>query len=79
MRTATDAVEKASGAVEKVTAPPPETWRSNTMQLLESVVTPGTIPNIVVSFTVMTLIIPRIPNRFIASAAGFAVGSVLRG
>lgn len=79
MRTASDAVEKASGAVEKVTAPVPETWRSCTMQTLASVVTPGTVPNMAVSLAVTTLLIPMIPNRFIAAAAGFAVGSVLRG
>ncbi len=49
------------------------------MQTLESVVTPGTVPNMAVSLAVTTLVIPLIPNRFIAAAAGFAVGSVLRG
>ncbi len=66
-------------AVERVTPPEHPVWRSCTMQTIESVVTPGTVPNMAVSLAVTTLVIPLIPNRFIAAAAGFAVGSVLRG
>ncbi|MDD2787628.1 hypothetical protein [Methanoculleus sp.] len=73
------AMRAASGMVERVTPPEHPVWHSCTMQTLESVTTPGTIPNIAVSLAVTTLVIPLIPNRFIAAAAGFAVGSVLRG
>lgn len=69
----------ASGVVEKVTPPEHPAWRSCTMQALESVTTPGTIPNFAASLAVATILIPLIPNRFIAAAAGFAVGSALRG
>ena len=49
------------------------------MQMLDAAVTPGTAANVAVSLAVTTLIIPRIPNRVLAAAAGFAAGSVLGG
>jgi len=69
----------ASGVMERVAPPVHPAWRSGTMRTLEDVFTPGTVPNPVVSLAVATLVIPRIPNRFIAAAAGLAGGSVLRG
>jgi hypothetical protein len=59
------------------TEPPPPHWKSSTMNTLEAIVTPGSIPNIAVSLAVTTLLLPMIPNRFLAAAAGLAVGSIL--
>ncbi|HQC91862.1 MAG TPA: hypothetical protein PLR09_07100 [Candidatus Methanoculleus thermohydrogenotrophicum] len=47
------------------------------MQLVDAALTPGTVPNVAVSLAVVTLLIPRIPNRVVAAAAGFAAGSIL--
>jgi len=55
----------------------PRRWRSGTMQLVDAALTPGTVPNVAVSLAVVTLLIPRIPNRVVAAAAGFAAGSIL--
>ena len=47
------------------------------MQMLDAVVTPGTVQNIAASLAVAMLVIPRIPCRPLAIAAGFAAGSIL--
>jgi hypothetical protein len=57
--------------------PPPQRWHSATMNLLEDVATPGTVPNIAVSVAVTTLVLPRIQNRLLAAATGLAVGLAL--
>lgn len=71
MRAASDLVERIAPP------PPPHEWRSSTMQTLEAAVTPGTTANFAVTFTVTTLLIPRIPYRPLAMAVGFAAGSIL--
>ena len=48
------------------------------MRTVSDVFTPGTAANFAVTLAVTTLVIPRIPNRALAMAAGFAVGSALR-
>ncbi|MDD3856706.1 MAG: hypothetical protein PHP43_01485 [Methanoculleus sp.] len=70
----------ASGLVERVALPssPHHEWRSSTMRMASDVFTPGTAANFAVTLAVTTLVIPRIPNRALAIAAGFAVGSALR-
>ena len=68
----------ASGLAEWVAPPAPSyEWRSSTMQTLNAAVTPGTAANFAVTFTVTTLLIPRIPYRPLAMAVGFAAGSIL--
>jgi len=70
----------ASGLVERVALPssPHHEWRSSTMRMASDVFTPGTAANFAVTLAVTTLVIPRIPNRALAIAVGFAVGSALR-
>lgn len=46
------------------------------MQMLDAAVTPGTVQNIAASLAVAMLVIPRIPCRPLAIAAGFAAGSI---
>ncbi len=48
------------------------------MRMASDVFTPGTAANFAVTLAVTTLVIPRIPNRALAIAVGFAVGSALR-
>ncbi len=50
--------------------------RSATMQMLDSLLTPGTVPNTVGSLAVTILIMPRVPVpfRLTATAAGMASG-----
>jgi len=57
--------------------PPPHEWRSCTMRTLDAAVTPGTAVNTAVSLAVTIFVIPRIPSRAVAVAAGFAAGSIL--
>ena len=57
--------------------PPPHGWRSGTMRMLDAAVTPGTTANFAVTLAVTTLLVPRIPNRALATAAGLAAGSIL--
>lgn len=73
------ATMRAASDLVKWVAPPshPHEWRSSTMQTLEAAVTPGTTANFMVTFTVTTLLIPRIPCRPLAMAVGFAAGSIL--
>ncbi|RXE57369.1 hypothetical protein ABH15_04595 [Methanoculleus taiwanensis] len=54
--------------------------RSATMQFLDSLLTPGTVPNTVGSFAVMVLVMPRVPVpfRLTATAAGMASGLIFR-
>jgi len=59
-------------------SPPGGEWRSSTMRMLDAVVTPGTAANLAASVAVTTLVLPRIPNRFIAAVAGFAACAVLQ-
>ncbi|MCK9307253.1 MAG: hypothetical protein M0P17_06960 [Methanoculleus sp.] len=76
------AMRTASGLAGKFTLSPPVPhgrWRSCTMQMLDAAVTPGTAANVAVSLAVTTLLIPLIPNRALAVAAGFAASSILRG
>jgi hypothetical protein len=56
---------------------PAQRWKSTTMTTLEAIATPGSLPNVAVSLAVTTLLLPMIPNRFLAAAAGLAIGSVL--
>jgi zinc transporter ZupT len=49
------------------------------MRMLDAAITPGTTANVAVSLGVTMLVIPRIPNRVLAAAAGFAAGSILGG
>ena len=56
---------------------PPRRWRSGTMQMVDAALTSGTVPNVAASLAVTLLVIPRIPNRVLAAAAGFAAGSIL--
>ncbi|MFA7199253.1 MAG: hypothetical protein WC093_08160 [Methanoculleus sp.] len=75
MRTVSDVTERFA-----LSPPPlPNGWRSCTMRTLDAVVTPGTTANIAATLAVTTLVIPRIPFRPLAVAAGFAAGSILRG
>lgn len=74
------AMRAASGVTERfaLSSPPlPDGWRSCTMRTLGSVVTPGTTANLAVTLAVTTLVIPRIPFRPLAVAAGFAAGAIL--
>jgi hypothetical protein len=48
------------------------------MRMASDVFTPGTAANFAATLVVTTFVIPRIPNRALAIAAGFAVGSALR-
>lgn len=48
------------------------------MRMLDAAVTPGTTANFAVTLAVTTLLIPRIPSRTLAMAAGFAASSILR-
>ncbi len=57
-------------------SPLPGGWRSGTMQVLDAAVTPGTVQNIAASLAVAMFVIPRIPCRPLAIAAGFAAGSI---
>lgn len=77
--TAMNAASDLAGRFAFSSPPSPGGWRSCMMQTLEAAVTPGTTANLAASLAVTTLVLPRIPNRFIAAAAGFVVGSVLRG
>jgi len=74
------AMRTASGLAERVALPssPHHEWRSSTMRMASDVFTPGTAANFAVTLAVTTLLIPRIPNRTLAMAAGFAVSSALR-
>lgn len=72
-----EVMRTASGAAARFRLPPHRRWRSGTMQMLDAALTPGTAANVAVSLALTTLIIPRIPNRVVAAAAGFAAGSVL--
>ena len=75
MRTADDLAERFA-----LPAPPlPRGWRSGTMRMLDAAFTPGTAPNVAASLAVTMLVIPCIPNRVLAAAAGFAAGSILGG
>ncbi|MCC7555388.1 MAG: hypothetical protein KO254_04610 [Methanoculleus marisnigri] len=74
MRTASD----LAGRVALPSSPPPREWRSCTMRMLDAAVTPGTAANFAVTLAVTTLLIPRIPSRTLAMAAGFAASSILR-
>ena len=74
-----ETMRTASEAAARFGLPSHRRWRSGTMQMLDAAVTPGTAANVAVSLAVTTLIIPRIPNRVLAAAAGFAAGSVLGG
>lgn len=75
MRAASDAAERFT-----LPAPPlPGGWRSGAMRMLDAAITPGTIPNVAVTLAVTVLVIPRIPNKVLAAAAGFAAGSILGG
>lgn len=73
MRTASDLAGRVA-----LPASPHHEWRSCTMRTVSDVFTPGTAANFAVTLAVTTLVIPRIPNRAFAMAAGFAVGSALR-
>lgn len=76
------AMRTASGLAGRFALSPPVPhgrWRSGTMRMLDAVVTPGTTANIAVTLAVTTLLIPLIPNRTLAVAAGFAASSILRG
>lgn len=55
--------------------------RSATMQMLDSLFTPGTVPNTAGSLAVTVLIMPRVPVpfRLTATAAGMASGLIFRG
>ncbi len=75
MRTASD----LAGRFAPSPSVPLRRWRSGTMQMLDTVVTPGTAANVAVSLAVTALLIPLIPNRVLAAAAGFAASSILRG
>ena len=74
------AMRTASDLAERVALPssPHHEWRSCTMRVASDVFTPGTAANFAVTLAVTTLLIPRIPNRTLAMAAGFAVSSALR-
>lgn len=74
------AMRKASDLAERVALPssPHREWRSCTMRMASDVFTPGTTANFAVTLAVTTLLIPRIPNRTLAMAAGFVAGSILR-
>ncbi len=72
-------VSDFAGRFALPSAPPPGGWRSSTMRMLGAVVTPGTSANVATSLAVTTVVIPAIPNRALAAAAGFAAGSVLGG
>ncbi len=73
MRTASD----LAGRFALSSSPPSRGWRSCTMQMLDAAVTPGTAANAAVTLAVTMFVIPRIPSRPLAVAAGFAVGSIL--
>ncbi len=72
MRTADD----LAGWFALPVSPFPRGWRSGTMRMLDAAVTPGTAPNVAASLAVAILVIPRIPNRALAVAAGLAAGSI---
>lgn len=73
MQTASD----LAGWLALPSVPPAREWRSRTMRTLDAVVTPGTTANTAVSLAVTMFVIPRIPSRAVAVAAGFAAGSIL--
>ncbi|MDD4253290.1 MAG: hypothetical protein PHT74_09135 [Methanoculleus horonobensis] len=73
MRTASDLAERVA-----LPSSPHHEWRSCTMRVASDVFTPGTAANFAVTLAVTTLVIPRIPSRALAIAAGFAVSSALR-
>lgn len=77
--TAMRAASDLAGKFTLSSSPPPHGWRSGTMRMLDAVVTPGTTANIAATLAVTTLLIPLIPNRTLAMAAGFAASSILRG
>ncbi len=70
-------VDDIAGRFTLHPSPPPGGWHSGTMQMLDAVVTPGTVQNIAASLAVAMLVIPRIPCQPLAIAAGFAAGSIL--
>ncbi len=73
MRTAADLAGRVA-----LPSSPHHAWRSSTMRMASDVFTPGTAANFAATLVVTTFVIPRIPNRALAIAAGFAVGSALR-
>jgi hypothetical protein len=75
--TAMQAASDLAGRFGLPSVPPPCGWRSCTMRTLDAAVTPGTMANTAVSLAVTMFVIPRIPSRAVAVAAGFAAGSIL--
>jgi hypothetical protein len=51
-------------------------WNSATMNLMQDVITPGTVPNLVVGFAISMLIFPRLPLP-LRPVAAFVVGRVI--
>ncbi|MCC7565986.1 MAG: hypothetical protein KO206_06905 [Methanomicrobiaceae archaeon] len=51
-------------------------WNSMTMNLLEDIVTPGTVPHLVAGLAVTVLILPRLPLSA-RPVAAFVLGRVL--
>ncbi|MDK2989212.1 MAG: hypothetical protein PWR16_741 [Methanoculleus sp.] len=74
---AMQAASDLAGRFALPSVPPPRGWRSCTMRTLDAAVTPGTTANTAVSLAVTMFVIPRIPSRAVAVAAGFAAGSIL--
>ncbi len=71
------AMQTASDIAGKFALSPSRQWRSCTMRMIDAAVTPGTTANTAVSLAVTMFVIPRIPSRAVAVAAGFAAGSIL--